>query len=201
MKYILFPFLLLFAANLCAQENYIIQLGDKNYSMALDSASEVTYQGKKLKLLLKQKDTLVYKDTSFSFSYLKGYEVSKTLIDDVANQYIVIDAGGSGFIIQKFWSMNPTPMKEVLLQEMTKESKGYGFVEKRDEYERTLKTGQTVKVIKSTLTYKDEVNIYEVAAFGGKDEGIVIIAVDMGGDYARKGRELSKLMWKSIQYF
>src|SRR5678809_1572964 len=107
MKYILFPFLLLFAANLSAPENYIIQLGDKNYSMAPDSASEVTYQGKKLKLLLKQKDTLVYKDTSFSFSYLKGYEVSKTLIDDVANQYIVIDAGGSGFIIQKFWSMNP----------------------------------------------------------------------------------------------
>jgi len=200
MKYILVLLVSFSVVKLQAQENYSIQLGGKNYNVALDSTYEITYQGKKINLLLKQKDTLDFKDPMFRFSYLKGYQVSKTTVENAADQYIVIDAGGSGFMIQEYRTMNPSMMKEILLQEITKESKGYGYVEKREEYKKTLKSGQTVSVLKSTLTYKDDINIFEIAAFGGKDEGLVIITMDMGGDSAQKGRELSKLMWDSIVY-
>jgi hypothetical protein len=151
-------------------------------------------------LVLKQKDILLFRDSVFSFSYPKGYQVSMTTIDETAIQYIVIDAGGSGYMIQKYLTMNPSAMKEILLQEITKESKGYGYVEKRKEYQRTLQSGQTVTVLTSTLTYKNDVNVFEIASVTGKDEGLVILTMDMGGDSAQKGRELSKLMWDSIRY-
>lgn len=200
MKFIFFLSVSFFVVRLHAQENYTLQLNGKDYSVALDSAYEISFQGKKVNFLLKQKDTLEFKDSLFSFSYLKGYQVSKTLIEGAAYQYIVIDAGGSGFMVQKYFTMNPSLMKEILLQEITKESKEYGYVEKREQYQKRLKSGQLVTVLKSTLTYKDEVNIYEVAALGGKDEGLVMITIDMGGDEAQKGRELSRLMWDSIRY-
>jgi hypothetical protein len=200
MKQILFLFLCFFGAKLQAQENYVLQLNGKDFSLAIDSIYEISLEGKKINFLLKQKDTLAFNDGLFSFSYFKGYQVSKTNVDNIADQYIVVDAGGSGFMMQKYGSINPSSMKEFLLQEITKESKGYGYKEKREEFKKTLLSGQVVTVIKSTLTYKDDINIYEVATIAGKDEGLVIITLDMGGEVAQKGRELSKLMWHSIRY-
>ncbi|MGN6402134.1 MAG: hypothetical protein ACTHMD_16870 [Flavisolibacter sp.] len=200
MKYIAVLLLFIFVIEAHAQENYTIQIGDKEYSMALDSVYQVILQGKKINLSLKQKDVIAFKDSAFSFSYLKGYLVSEAPIENAGMQYAILDAGGSGFLVQKYWTLNPVMMKEILLQEVTKESKGYGFTEKREEYQRKLKSGQTVSILKSTLTYKDETNVYEVAALGGKDEGLVIMTLNMGGLAAEKGSKLTKLLWDSIEY-
>ena len=83
---------------------------------------------------------------------------------------------------------------------MTKESLGYGYKLKREDYQRKLKSGQAINVIKAVLTYKDDVDIYEVASIGGKDEGILVITIDNNLEQSVPGRDLIKLLWDSLTY-
>jgi hypothetical protein len=63
-----------------------------------------------------------------------------------------------------------------------------------------LKSGQAINVIKAVLTYKDDVDIYEVASIGGKDEGILVITIDNNLEQSVPGRDLIKLLWDSLTY-
>lgn len=200
MKYVLILLIFFVTIKAGAQENYVLQIGDKSFSISEDSSYQVVVNGKKLNLLLRQKDTLSFKDTLFSFSYPKGYQYSTTNIEDAALQYAIITAAGNGYMIQKYWTLNPISITELMLQEVIKERLGYGYSMKREDYKRTLKSGQTLNVLKAVLTYRGEINTYEVAAIGGKDEGIVVITIDNALEQAISGREMIKLMWSSLQY-
>ena len=200
MKYLISILLCLLVKAAFAQENYVIQLGNKSYNVSLDSTYQLLVDGKKINFALKQKDTLTFKDSSFSFSYLKGYQYSKTNINNAADQYAIITAAGNGYMIQKYSTMNPSMLNELMLQEVTKESLGYGFAMKRENYQRKLKSGQTINVTKAVLTYKDDVNTYEVASLGGKDEGLLVVVIDSGLKEGEEGRKLIKLMWETLSY-
>src|SRR5947209_5877914 len=112
MKYLflLFSSLSTFAG--LAQKNYMVQLGDSIYNVSLDSTYQITVQGKKLGLSLRQKNLLTYQDTLFSFSYLPEFQVSKTSIDSTVDQYMVLTADGTGFLLQAFRTLNPTGLNE-----------------------------------------------------------------------------------------
>ena len=126
-----------------------------------------------LKINVKQKDTLSYSDESFDFKYPKEYKVGKTVIGAGIEQLFLMTAEGSGFIIQKYSSINPTTLNELMINEVTKESINYGYKLKREDYERVLTSGLKIKVDKAILTYNDEINIYvadrvdEAAVRGG----------------------------------
>ena len=200
MKYLFIVITVLLVAEVSAQENYVVRLGDKTYSVSMDSIYQVLVDGKKMNLSLRQKDTLLFRDSLFSFSYLKDYHYTKTNIENAADQYTIITASGAGYMIQKYTTINPTMINEVMLQEVTKESLGYGYKLKREDYQRKLKSGQAINVIKAVLTYKDDVDIYEVASIGGKDEGILVITIDNNLEQSAPGRDLIKLLWDSLIY-
>jgi hypothetical protein len=178
MKYLFIVITVLLVAEVNAQENYVVRLGDKTYSVSMDSIYQVLVDGKKMNLSLRQKDTLLFRDSLFSFSYLKDYHYTKTNIENAADQYTIITASGAGYMIQKYTTINP----------------------KREDYQRKLKSGQAINVIKAVLTYKDDVDIYEVASIGGKDEGILVITIDNNLEQSAPGRDLIKLLWDSLTY-
>lgn len=200
MKFVLIVLVSLIVNKAQSQEDFVIQLGDQTYDVATDTTYEVVIDGKKLKFSIKQKDTLTFKDNLFSFAYLKGYQYSKTQIDKSSDQYALISASGTGFLVQKHTAINPTLIPEIMLQEVVKENLEYGYTQKREDYQRILKSGQTIKVLKSVLSYKDSYYIYEVAAMGGKDEGIVIMTIDSNIEQAKHDRKLVSLLWNSLRY-
>ena len=72
---------------------------------------------------------------------------------------------------------------------------------KREDYSRTLRTGQTLQIKRATLTYKEEVHIFEVAAIGGKDKGILIITQIETENYSKEAKKTINLLWDSLEYF
>jgi hypothetical protein len=183
-----------------SQEDYTIRINDSSFRIALDKTYSINVNGKKVNFIIKALDTLKYDDPMFSFLHTKEFKLSETKLDIGIQQVMGTTAEGTGFIVQKYSALDPSLLTETMLNEVTKESIGYGYKMEKSEYSRTLKSGQTLKVKKAVLTYKDEVNIYEVAAFGKKDEGILILTMQMSADEsAKKERKIIDMMWETLR--
>lgn len=196
-------YLLLFfvTINTYSQEDYIVKINDTELEIALDSTYTLEIDNKSLNITFKSKDILVYDDSLFNFQYPSDFKVSKTIIDEGVEQIMLMTAEGSGILIQKYEGFNPTFLNEMMINEVTKESINYGFKLERKDYERKLKSEQTLNIDKAILTYKDETNIYEVATIGKKDEGILIMTMIMDTSINNEqGNKLIELMWNSLNY-
>lgn len=183
-----------------SQNDYKIKINDTILEISLDKAYNITIDDKEIEFKIIAKDSLIYEDDLYSFNYSKDYKISQMTIDEGIEQIMLMTAEGSGIFIQKYSTINPTMLNEMMISEVTKESLNYGFKMKRDDYTRTLKSGQKLDVDKATLTYKDETNIYEVASIGKKDEGILIMTMIMDENISTQGRKIIDLMWNSLIY-
>ena len=200
MKYFLLIFVSILSTSLYSQNEYIFEIDDKTLEISLDEEYTISLGGKDYSFKLIEKDTLIYNSNLFSFEHSKDYKVSKLVIEEGVEQIMIISAEGTGMLIQEYSTMNPTMLNEMMLSEITKESLNYGFDLKRKDYSRKLKSGKKLEVKKAILTYKDEVNIYEVASIGQKDEGILIVTMIMDEKMSEEGRKIINLMWSSLMY-
>ncbi len=200
MKYkFLFVTLLATFTYVNAQKDYIITLDGKEYEIALDENRDIKVNGKSVKLELKKKDTLVLSEDYFEIKYTKEHKYSKVNIDEGIRQIMLMTAGGSGVIVQRYDTFNPTMLQEMMVTEVTKESVSYGYTLKREDYDKTLISGETVKILKCVLEYKGETEVYEVVAHGKKDEGILIMTMDMNLGVDDGGKDMIQLMWDSLK--
>jgi hypothetical protein len=191
---------ILFITNsIYSQENFKIEINGKVFEIELDKDYELKINNDLLKINVKQKDTLSYSDESFDFKYPKEYKVGKTVIGAGIEQLFLMTAEGSGFIIQKYSSINPTTLNELMINEVTKESINYGYKLKREDYERVLTSGLKIKVDKAILTYNDEINIYEVASIGKKDSGLILMTMKMDESKKSLGKKLIDLIWNTLE--
>ncbi|GGE19484.1 hypothetical protein [Psychroflexus salis] len=113
---------------------------------------------------------------------------------------MMVTAEGTGVILQEYVSFNPAFLNEMMLNDVTKESLNYGFEMQREDYEKTLLSGQTLSIQKATLTYNDEINIYEITSIGKKDSGILIMTMAMDDNELSQGRKLIEVFWNSLKF-
>ena len=181
-----------------AQKNYQIEINGETMDISLDENFEATFENKTLNIKVSLKDTLTYSDDYLSFNYPKDYKISKTKIDEGIEQLVLMTGEGSGFIIQEYGTMNPTMLNELMLNEVTKESVNYGFELKREDYIKSLNNGLELKINRAYLTYKDEVNIYEITSIGLKDEGVLLMSMEMNDKDNSDGKQLIDMVWNSL---
>ena len=200
MKNLFLTLIIIISSNSIAQENYKLEIDGKTTEIELDKNYEINIDNKVHNIKVASKDTLVYTDNKISFKYLKNYKIATTELDEGIKQLMLMNADGSGIIIQIYSNMNPQLLNEIMLNEVTKESVSYGFKLERKDYERKLSSNQKIKINKAFLTYKDEINIYEVATFGTKDEGVLIMTMKMDNEKNSDGQKLIDLTWNSFKY-
>lgn len=200
MKKIVYISFILLAFNLMAQDDYVIEIGGQVMEISLDKKYEVPIGKNKVSFTVRLKDTLTYESELYSFSYLKDFKISEYHIDEGINQILLMTGDGSGIIIQTYNTINPTMLNEMMLYEVTKESISYGYELTRDDYKRTLKSGQTINVYKAILTYKENKDFYEIVSIGHKDEGILIMTMNMDENLSNHGSQIIDLMWDTLEY-
>lgn len=200
MRTLLFLACFALANTAMAQQDYSLTIDGQTIQMGLDKPGQITIGGKAYPVVLKQKDTLTYANKLYTFSYLKDFKVNKKELGNDIDQVMLMTAEGSGVLIQQYQTMSPTALNELMLSELTKESISYGYEMVRKDYDRTLASGQKVRVCRAELTYKDDKNIYEIATYGGKDEGVLIMSMVMDEEMGSQGRTIIDLMWNSLRY-
>ena len=182
------------------QDDYKIEINGVSQDISLDKEYVLPINGKNVTIKVLAKDVVVYKDELFSFDHSKDYKISKTKIEGGIEQLMLMTAEGSGILIQKYETIDPTGLNNLMISEITKESINYGFKMDRQVITKELKSGQKIKVDKAVLTYKDEVNIYEVMSIGKKDEGIVVVTMIMDKTQSAQGEKIIDLMWKTLAF-
>lgn len=201
MKYFLFLLFIITQFNAECQEKYELYLNDSSIIVTTDEYFNISLNGQQIKIYLKSLDTLQYKDSIFSFKYFKEYKLSKTEIQKGAIQMLITTADGSGFIVQEYNMLNPVNLTEMMLSEITKEKINYGYTSKREDYIKKIRTGQVIEIKKATLKYREDVHVFEVAAIGGKDKGVLIITQIETENFSKEAKKTINLFWDSLEYF
>jgi hypothetical protein len=198
MRYLLLIIAIIPSLFLEAQEDYKILLNDTTINVGLDKKYEMVIDGKKINFQLQMNDLLEYDDSLFRFYYPKDFKISKLKIDSGIEQITILTAEGSGFLIQKYTTINPSGLNDMMLREITKENINYGYQLNREDYKRPLKSGQIIEINKADLSYKDKKTTYEIASFGRKDEGLIIITVLVDKNYSGQAKKVIELLWSSL---
>ena len=194
---ILFALLFVFGSAF-SQEDYTLHLKDTSIKVSLNKNYEMKINGQSVSFYLSGIDTLTYEDEFMSFKYTHEFKVSKSIIEDGFEQVMIVSADGMGVIIQKHAYMNPSKLNELMIDEVTKESRNYGFVMSREDYKRKLSSGRQIEINKAVLKYKEQISIYELTTFGKKDEGALILTMVNNNMPDSQGEKLVNLMWKTL---
>lgn len=194
--------ILLFANTLKAQEtgNYILIIDTDTIRINLNEKNKMKLSnGNSFLIELTQPNELYYEDNMISFQYTKNLSVSNSIIDSGIEQCAIISANGNGFLIQKYNTFNPSMLTEIMLTELIKESINYGYTVKKEVFEKQLLSGQSIKGITATLTYKGENEIYTVATYGKKDEGILVVTMLLNEDFKEQDQKMIDLFLNSLK--
>jgi hypothetical protein len=197
---LLFLFFLMMIAHAAAfsQDDYVIRINDTTFSATPNQAYQVTIDGKKINVSVQVKDTLTYQDDYYSFKYPKELKVSKVTAAPNVDQVMALDASGAGVLIQAYRTMSPVTLTEMIIEQATKENTTYGYSLERTEYERTIKSGHTLKIIKLVQKYKENTRTYEVATYGKKDAGVAIVTFSNPISTSGSSKDVVALMWQSL---
>ena len=198
MRLLSFIFSLLISQSAFTQEDYVVRINDTTFNAALDKTYQLTINGKRVEVFLQAKDTLTYANEFYSFSYPKELKVSKVSADMNVDQIMVMNALGSGFLIQAYKTLNPSSLTELLIEQATKENTNNGYSLERTQFERIVKPGIKLRVVKLVQKYKDNVRTYEVTTYGKKDAGVAILTFNMPNNSAAAPKDVVQLLWQSL---
>lgn len=168
-----------------AQEgNYILIIDNDSIQVDLDNPFNYkTSSGKELNINLIQPTLLTYADDMISFKHDKALSVSNTKLDVGIVQLMVMRSTGNGFMVQEYTTINPAMLTSLMMNEITKQNVSYGYTKTEEPFSKKLKSGHTIEGTQATLTYKGEKEIYTVATYGAKDEGILVVTMLLTEDF------------------
>jgi len=179
-------------------KNYILEINGDTVSVALNQPVTLTTKGgKTITAKLSLKDKLHYVDSIISFQYSSQYSVSSKKIDKDIEQLILLSPLGNGIMIQKYNSIDPTFIVDLMVQELTKESKDAGYKEQLNMVEQKLVGGKTIKGKESILTLDDEKNIYRVFPRKIGRGGLIIIEIQTNTEQ-EEDLKLTKTFWETF---
>ncbi len=164
--------------------NYILVINNDSILINLDGTVDYkTPKGEALSIQLTQSDIQTYSDEMISFRHDKSLNVSNTMIEEGIEQCMILRSTGNGFMVQKYTTFDPTGFVDIMVNELTKESVNYGYTKSEKPFKIKLRSGQTLEGVQATLKYKGEKEIYTVATYGEKDEGVLVVTMLLNDDF------------------
>lgn len=200
------PFLIASAVLCClslsAQEkgNYQLIINNSDtIRLNLDENKTFKFNKKDLSIKLIQPELLSYEDEMVSFDYTKDISLTSSIIEKGVMQTIAMNSVGNGFMLQKYSTLNPTSLNDIMLQEITKESINYGYEMKEEPFNLILKSGQTLKGVKAVLEYNGDVQEFIVATYGQKDSGILVLTMINNMDFVERDQKTIDQFFNSLR--
>jgi len=191
-------FCIISTATFSQGKNYVLEINGDTVSVALNES--VTFKDKNGKIIsakLSMKDKLHYVDSLMSFQYSSQYSVSSKKIDKDIEQIILLSPLGNGIMIQKYTSIDPSFIVDLMVSELTKESKDAGYKEQLAAVQQKIAGGVTLNGKESILTLDDEKNIYRVFPHKIKRGGMIIIEIQANTEH-EEDQKLIQTFWETL---
>ena len=180
-------------------QNYTIAIDGKETPIDLAKPTPVKLaDGRTVTLVLKQKEVVRFTSDAFSFEHKSIFSPSRTKLDENAYQTMMASPQGTVVMIQEYGSINPAPLIDMLLKELTKEEVKYGYKYAESPARQTLSDGTVLTGKKAVTTYRDDEWTRSVLCYGGKDEGILVVTAVEKGNWKQDGDIIDRF-WKTFK--
>ncbi|UOR06839.1 hypothetical protein MUN82_06980 [Hymenobacter aerilatus] len=159
--------------------DYQLLLNEKPYPLSAGQAIQYkTAGGEVIKIELRENDTRTYHDDWISFQMPRSVSASKTTLEGNIQQIVVMNALGSGLLVQQYEAFDPAKLIDFMLDELSKEEVAAGH--KRQDKTCTIKLadGKILKGKATELKNKKKSTSYQVVAWSGNDEGILLVLLN-----------------------
>ena len=179
--------------------NYQITINGKTQDIALGKEYKIKVNGKEVTVAVQQKDVLTYQDEWISWQYPKGLHPAIASPDPDLEQITLVTASGNGVLVQKYKTINPASLVDLMLKEVTNEEASFGYSMTEQPFEQKLKSGQQAKGKSVELKYGSDVQHYTVAALGSESEGIMFITM-LNTENGNEDNKVIQLFLESLTY-
>lgn len=172
---ILSVLLLISTVQISAAADYVLKVGEDSYEISLDEDIRIQIGGEHLTVKLVQKEILTYKTDNFSFEYPKKYSPSKSDLGSDIFQTAMMTPLGSLVIVQEYLTLDPSSLIDLMVNELTKEEREYGYKIESNKTTVTLADGNVLngKVVSSKYKGSDIKRF--IYTYGAKDSGLLIV--------------------------
>lgn len=180
--------------------NYEITINGEIYDISLGRDYHIkSDSGEQLHFRVDKKAVMTYQNGYISFQHKSDLAISSTDLGNGIRQVMTNTAVGTLVLIQEYSTMNPAAMINLMLQELTKEQRNYGYKMQKEDYSKSLKDGKELKGLKATLKYNQEEEYWTISAYGKKDRGFLIIT-KIDKEYLSTEKNIIDLMWETLQF-
>lgn len=166
--------------------------------LALDQPVEVELEGgKKIQVVLRQKEQLTFSSQLFSFEHASRYKPTKSTLGPGLDQSLVVSPMGTGIIVQEYRSLNPSGLIDLMAREVTKDEvkAGYEYREEAVEHKIGEKTFVGKKL---TTTQGDSQWEREVLTYAEGDQGLLVVTFIEKGQFETE-RPLLEQFWETLR--
>jgi len=178
--------------------DYIISIDGRSAEIDLNKKVKFkTASGKELTVILKQKEYLDFKSDLFSMKHKNTIKPDKSDLGDGIFQTMMTTSLGTAIIVQEYMSMNPEPIIDLMLKELTKEEVEYGYKYKERKVEKVV-DGKNIRGKQALTTYSGGEWARSVMAYGGKDKGVLIITMIEKDQYKNEQYIIADF-WKNLR--
>lgn len=162
-------------AQLAFAGNYVLTIDNKPYDLTLGESKRIKVDGQYFSVKIEQKNTLTYKTENFSFQHSNKYAPSKSDLGSGIFQTAMMTPLGSLVMVQEYQNMDPSGLIGLMINEVTKEEREYGYKIESVPNSITLSDGKklTGKVVTSKYKGSDIKRFFYT--YGIKDSGLFIM--------------------------
>lgn len=185
----------------CGQANagdYVLTIDGKPYEVDLGEKATIKLpDGRALGVMLDKKTIVFFKSEHFSFEHPSRLAPSRTDLGDGIFQTMMASPLGTMIILQEYTAMSPSPLVDLMLNELTKEEADYGYKVTRSPSTRKLASGSQLKGKVAVSAYKDDEYTRHVLTYEARDGGLMIIT-QVEKDAPQEDLAVIETFWKSL---
>lgn len=179
--------------------NYILTIDGKEHELDLGKGASIELaNGQEVQVFLEKKLIVEFTTDNFSFSHPNNVTPSRTALGNGIHQTMMATPSGTLVMVQEYAGMNPSGLTDLMLNELLKEEKKYGYTITKSPASKTLADGKTVTGKVAVSEYRTDRYERFVLCYDAHDAGILILTQAESAAPAQDLKMID-LFWKSMR--
>ena len=196
-KFILCCFFIV--VNHSSAANYTLTIDGQAYDVDAGKNTTLTLaDGKTITINLAKKSILSFATDNFSFEHPQAVTPARTDLGDGIHQTMMTTPLGTLVLVQEYEGMSPGLLVGMMVHELTKEEKDYGYTIETSDTEKTLSSGEKMTGKTVVASYQGEITSRDVLTLSKGRGGLMIITMHDNETPAEDMRMI-ETFWQSLK--
>ncbi len=178
--------------------NYLLSIDGQEFEIELGEETALSLpDGNRVQIKLNKKAIVRFQTDTFSFEHPSAFTPSRTNLGGGIHQTMMSSPVGTLVMVQEYGDIDPSTLVDLMLNELTKEEKNYGYEIVTSPITKKLADGTTLSGKKATSTYRNEQRTLHVLYHAVKDAGILFVT-GIDRDATSEDQAMMTTFWKSL---